>query len=266
LFVNSVKRALINCVLFAVTLAANTLGAAGVINGLSQKEISDRYLTLITPAPFTFSIWSVLYALLTLSVLAMLLKSRDAYFQRAAARISPLFQLSCLLNTVWIIVFSYGLIELSALLILALAVTLTLLCRGLLQVQENGRWLLPLSFGLYAGWLLIAAVVNVSAALVKLNRNGFGLPASAWAAAMLIIAGLLVLAIQWATRCAPLSLPAAWAYWGIHQFLRAAEGFGGQYPELEFITLAGVFALAAGAIVRFYRNQASLLPSAPGLA
>lgn len=33
---------------FIVALVVNALGAFGLINGSSQKEVSDKYLTLIT--------------------------------------------------------------------------------------------------------------------------------------------------------------------------------------------------------------------------
>ncbi len=65
------KKAWINLVLLAVTLAVNTLGALGVINGLSQKEVSDRFPTLITPSPSTFSIWGVIYGLVILGTVAL---------------------------------------------------------------------------------------------------------------------------------------------------------------------------------------------------
>lgn len=54
------KKAWINGLFLAVTLIINTLGALGLINGLSQKEISDMFVTLITPSPSTFSIWSAM--------------------------------------------------------------------------------------------------------------------------------------------------------------------------------------------------------------
>ena len=56
---NSTKKAWTIGLFFMITLVVNVLGAFGFINGLSQKEISDKYLTLITPAPSTFSIWSI---------------------------------------------------------------------------------------------------------------------------------------------------------------------------------------------------------------
>ncbi len=72
------KKAWVNGLLLAVTLVINTLGAIGFINGLSQKEISDRYLTLITPSPATFSIWSVIYSCDHFS-LVMIIKKVDSY-------------------------------------------------------------------------------------------------------------------------------------------------------------------------------------------
>ncbi|HOD02080.1 MAG TPA: tryptophan-rich sensory protein, partial [Clostridiales bacterium] len=67
---NRTNKAWISGILFAITLTINTLGALGVINGLTQKQVSDMYPTLITPSPFTFTIWSVIYSLLTISIIA----------------------------------------------------------------------------------------------------------------------------------------------------------------------------------------------------
>jgi hypothetical protein len=50
---NNVKKSWINLLFIVTTLIVNGIGAAGIINGLSQKEISDRYLTLITPSPMS---------------------------------------------------------------------------------------------------------------------------------------------------------------------------------------------------------------------
>ena len=172
---NNTRKAWINGLFLAVTLAINALGAIGAINGLSQKQISDKYLTLITPSPSTFSIWGVIYSLLIISIFTMIIKNKTPYYQRAIGQLTVLFRLSCVLNIAWIVAFSYVQIELSVLFILGLVIVLSLICKQLLKIQENRRWLLPLSFGLYAGWLVIATVVNISAALVKLKWDGFGL-------------------------------------------------------------------------------------------
>ena len=68
------KKAWINALFLIITLVINTLGAIGLINGLTQKQISDMYVTLITPSPATFSIWGVIYSLLLISMIVMIVK------------------------------------------------------------------------------------------------------------------------------------------------------------------------------------------------
>lgn len=131
----------------------------------------------------------------------------------------------------------------------------------LYAIRENKRWLLPLSFGIYTGWLFIASVVNIAAALVKLEWSGFGLADNIWATITLIVAILLVVAVLSKLRNAVFTLPVAWAYWGIYQFLKAPEGFKGEFSLLQNTAIAGMVVLVVVAAVQFYRNDFSLLPS-----
>lgn len=254
------KKAWINGLFFVVTLAINTLGAIGLINGLSQKQISDMYLTLITPSPATFSIWSVIYSLLLISVIVMIARKNDVYYDNAVDQITNLFRISCVLNIAWIVSFSYVLVELSLLFILGFVITLALICQKLLKIQDKKRWLLPLTFGLYTGWLFIATVVNTAAALVKLKWNGFGFTNDTWAIIILIIAVFLVIFVLSKNRNAAFPLPVAWAYFGIYQFLKAPEGFKGEFGLLQTVALAGMAVLIVVAAIQLYRNRFSLLP------
>ncbi|MHC1770170.1 MAG: tryptophan-rich sensory protein [Flexilinea sp.] len=254
------KKAWINGLFFVVTLAINTLGAIGLINGLSQKQISDMYLTLITPSPATFSIWSVIYSLLLISVIVMIARKNDVYYDNAVDQITNLFRISCVLNIAWIVSFSYVLVELSLLFILGFVITLALICQKLLKIQDKKRWLLPLTFGLYTGWLFIATVVNTAAALVKLKWNGFGFTNDTWAIIILIIAVFLVIFVLSKNRNAAFPLPVAWAYFGIWQFLKAPEGFKGEFGLLQTVALAGMAVLIGVAAIQLYRNRFSLLP------
>jgi hypothetical protein len=257
---NRTKNAWINLLFLIITLVVNTLGAVGVINGLTQKQISDMYPTLITPGPATFSIWSVIYALLLISMIVMIVKKNDPYYQKAIDEITVLFRISCLLNIAWIVAFSFVLVELSTLFILAFVIVLALIGRKLLQIQEGKRWLLPLSFGLYNGWLVIATVGNIAAALVKLNWDGFGIAGETWAAIILVVAVLLVIAILLKLRNAAFPLPVAWAYFGIYQSLNASGG-----PALlQTIALAGMAVLIGAAAITLWRNHIALLPEQSG--
>jgi hypothetical protein len=62
-------------VMFILTVIFNALTAAGKI-GKSQAALSDKYLTLITPPNYTFSIWGVIYFFWAVSVLLQLLPNK----------------------------------------------------------------------------------------------------------------------------------------------------------------------------------------------
>lgn len=257
---DKINKARINGLFLIITLVINAFGALGWINGLSQKEISNRYLTLITPSPSTFGIWSVIYSLLLVSVVVMIVKKDDVYYHNVIDQVTVLFRVSCLFNIAWIISFSYVQIELSVFFILGLVITLSLICNILRRVQTGKHWLLPLTFGMYTGWLMIATVVNIAAALVKLNWNGFGIAHEIWAAIVLVISVVFSFFVLQKNRNAIFPLPIAWAYFGIYQFLTAPEGFGGKYGLLQVISLAGMVVLIGIASIQLYINHFALLP------
>lgn len=260
---NKAKQAWINLIFLAVTLVINTLGAIGLINGLTQKQISDMYVTLITPSPSTFSIWSVIYSFLLISIFVMIIKKDDPYYRRAVEKISNLFRISCILNIGWIVLFSFVMIELSVIFILGFVITLALINVKLFEIREGKRWLLPVSFGLYGGWLFIATVVNVAAGLVKLEWSGFGLTQETWGIIMLVVAILLLIVILMKIHNAIFPLPIAWAYFGIYQFLKSPEGFKGEFATLQTVSLIGMAVILIISLFIFYRNHFSVLPELP---
>jgi hypothetical protein len=258
------KKAWINGIFLIVTLVINTLGAVGVINGLNQKQISDMYSTLITPSPSTFSIWSLIYSLMLISIIVMIIKKDDAYYNSAVDKITVLFWISCIFNVAWIVSFSFIQVELSVLFILCFLVTLSLICMQLIKIQDKKRWLLPLTFGLYTGWLFIATVVNIAAALVKLKWDGFGISSEIWAIIILAVAVFLVIVVLSKLRNAAFPLPIAWAFFGIYQFLGAAAGSDGNYTMLKIVALIGMVVLIGMAAIQLYRNHYALLPEPAG--
>lgn len=139
----------------------------------------------------------------------MIIKKNSPYYKNAINHISTLFRISCILNTAWIIAFSYVQVELSVLLIFGFVITLSMICLNLLKVNDGKHWLLPLSFGIYTGWLFIATVVNTAAMLVKLQWNGFGIADDIWAIFILIIAIALVIVVLLRIKNAAFSIPIA---------------------------------------------------------
>jgi hypothetical protein len=190
----------------------------------------------------------------------MIVKKNVPYYKNALNQITTLFRVSCILNIAWIITFSYVQIELSVLFIFGLVITLYLICQEILKINDGKHWLLPLSFGIYTGWLFIASVVNTAAMLVKLKWNGFGIADDMWAIIILIIAIFLVVIVLSKIHNAAFPLPILWAYFGIYQFLNAPEGFKGEFYVLQNIALAGVAILVTLTVIQFYRNRLLLIP------
>ena len=257
---NRLTKAWISLILLASTLVINGLGAFGFFNGLSQKDVSDRYLTLITPAPFTFSIWGVIYALLISALVVMIVKNKDDYYGSAIDRSTYLFWLSCGLNMLWIISFSYTWLGLSVVLIFGFAITLSLIVKEIGKIQTGKRWLLPAAFGMYAGWLLIATVVNTAAWLVMIEWGGFGIMPEYWGIIVETVAVVLAAVITLSIKNVVFPLPIAWGYFGIYQYLMAPEGFQGQFQYLPIATLVGIVFLIGIAGFQFIKNQYRLMP------
>ncbi|SFC23793.1 TspO and MBR related proteins [Alkalibacterium subtropicum] len=253
-------KAWISAGLLALTLIVNAMGAFGWINDMSQQEVSDMYPTLITPAPSTFSIWSVIYTFLIISIILMLIRYNDAYYEEAIEEINYLFWLSCFLNIIWIITFSYILIGLSTLFIFAFLIVMVLIVKRVGKIQTKRRWLLPLTFGLYSGWLFIATVVNISAWLVKIEWNGFGIAEEIWAVTVLLIAVGLTAFVLFNTENAIFPIPIAWAYFGIYNKLISPEGYQGDYTALQYTALIGIVLLIGLAAIQFYKNHYKIMP------
>ncbi|NLB22004.1 MAG: hypothetical protein GX833_01910 [Clostridium sp.] len=176
-----------------------------------------------------------------------------------------MFRVSSLLNIAWIVLFSFLFIELSVIFILGFVMTLALISLKLLKMQTSRRWLLPLTFGLYTGWLMIATVVNIASALVKLEWGRFGVPEDIWAMIVLAVSVGLVILVLLRIKNAAFPLPVAWAYFGIYQFLNAPDGFKGEYELLQIVTLVGCVVLIGAAAIQLYRNRFQIIPVQSGL-
>jgi benzodiazapine receptor len=258
--VKTKHKAWLNLLLYLITMGVNTMGAFGVINGLSQKEVSDAYPTLITPSPSAFSIWGLIYVLLLISLIFMVVKHQDKRTAKLIDAISVPFWIASLANMLWIVAFSFEMIGLSTLLIGILVLSLAVVNRRLRTPLGVGEKINAVAFGLYNGWLIIATVVNAAAFLVQVKWNRFGLAESAWAIIILIAALLITLLIQLRLRNAMLTLPLAWAYYGIWQEHQAAGKHMDHFPEVALTAIIIACLYFVAAVVVFFINGYCVLP------
>ena len=119
-----------NLVAFAVVILLNVLSNALPINSQTMPEISAKYPSLFTPAGYTFSIWGVIYLMLLVFVIWQALPAQRS--NEKIASTSRYFQINCLMNALWIVVWHYDLLALSFVVMLVILATLILIYRSLI--------------------------------------------------------------------------------------------------------------------------------------
>ena len=206
-----------NIAAFVVTLLVNGLASTALLNGKSTGSISDKYVTLITPAGYVFSIWSVIYILLFVFVVFQAMPSqKDKSFQK---QISVLFLLSCIFNTVWIFLWQYEYITLSIPLMFGLLATLIAIYLrlnvGRANVPMREKLTVHLPFSVYLGGITIASIADVAAALVSVSWDGLGISHETWAILVIAVALIITLRITFTRRDIGYDLVIIWALVGI---------------------------------------------------
>jgi len=208
----------LNIIVFAVTVGVNSLaGATTLLNGKTSGQVSDAYPTLITPAGFTFSIWSIIYILLGVFIVYQALpRKEDKPF---LDRISFLFILSGLLNVSWLFLWHYGLITYSVILMFGLLSSLIAIYLrlniGKADVSLKEKVCVHLPFSVYMGWITVASIANVAVALTFLNWDAAGIDPAIWALLVIAIALLITLAVIATRKDIGYSLVIVWALGGI---------------------------------------------------
>ena len=107
-------------------IVMNTLAVTLPLNGMSTGALSDMLQTVITPAGFTFSIWSVIYLALIGLTIAILIKKVTL-----PDRTMILYIISGLLNGLRIVARHYQSLHLSMIIIFGLLVCLILIDRDI---------------------------------------------------------------------------------------------------------------------------------------
>jgi hypothetical protein len=159
------KRMLVIAATIGVILF-NWLAAAGYLNGVTTEAISAKYPTLVTPAGYAFTIWSTIYfGMIVFSLYQALSKNSDFF-----RGVRLLYIFSCAANCLWLYFWHQEQILICLLLILALLASLLLINIRLKNSETMGQfWLAKAPFGVYFGWVTVAAMVNFAAALKYLN-------------------------------------------------------------------------------------------------
>jgi hypothetical protein len=255
--VRSNKRmwlAAINILGFLGTIAVNALAVMLPLNNKTTVQLSDQYPNLFVPSGLTFSIWGVIYVLLAIYCLYQLRPSirNDATKGAFIENIGWLFLASCILNMAWIFAWQYEYVALSVavmLLLLATLIAIYLKLRiGYSNASRGEKYLVHVPFSLYLGWISVATIANITALLVYLKWDAFGLNTQFWTVAVITVAIILALVMLVQRRDILYALVVDWALLGI--LLKRLSESGINAPYVIAASITGLVLVSAGVILR----------------
>jgi hypothetical protein len=233
----------------AATIAVSYGSNTGIFAGHTMAGLSAQYPTLVTPAPYAFSIWGLIY----LSLIGFV-----GYFARAAfqAREDPAlciggwFLVTCVANCCWVLAWLYGYMGLSVLLmVLLLGALLRIIVLTDMELTDPlwpGIVFVWWPFCLYTGWITVAILANIAAWLVKL-----GIGVSTWGAiGLLMVAGAVYLFMTWKRNMREYAFVGVWALAAI------ARADWHRAPSVAGVAAALAVVLFISSSIHGYRNRA----------
>jgi hypothetical protein len=256
----------LNVLGLAGTITVNALANGLPINNKTTGELSDQYPNLFTPAGFTFSIWGLIYLLLS----AFCVYQAQGLFKRTqrrahhhvTGRIGYFFFVSCLANVTWIFAWHYEYVAASVGIMGVLFFSLLQIYLRLNHSPKSSSWqekyLARLPFSVYLGWISVASIANVTAWLVDAGWGRGVFSEEAVAVVMVGAAALIGLYLLLKQRDVAFALVIAWALIGI--LTKRLQASGGSLTFLIGATVFFLLVIAAGIIWAFYHPLKTVPP------
>jgi hypothetical protein len=244
---------------YAGTIVVNALANALPINNKTTGELSDAYPNLFVPAGLTFSIWGLIYLLLTFYIIyqVVFLFKNKAANNSFITKMGLLFFISSLANMGWIFAWHYQLLPLSVLIMVVILITLISIYSQLNIGKDNKdrkeSKLVHITFSVYLGWISIATIANFTAYLVNIEWDRFGMSEEFWTVIMLIIGIAITLYMLIQRKDIYYSLVVVWAFAGILIKRISVEGF--EYYGIVITALLGIFIITVVAMIQLFRKK-----------
>lgn len=247
-FAERVKQFLV-FIATAAVIFVNYLAAAGRINDATPGEISDKFPTLLTPAGYAFAIWSFIYVGLIVFSVYQALPSQAA--NPRFRRIRAVYILNCAANCAWIFLWHHERIWAALAAIFMILGTLAFINANLQNKNDAGEtWAARVPFGLYFGWVTVAAVLNSTVALVSSGVSASDFAAAVLAAILIAAVTIVAIVIRLKLSTAAYSVAVAWALTAI------AVKHGGE-TLIVLCAAFGVIALLIAAILPLAQTEKS---------
>lgn len=211
-----------NIIAVIITIIVNGMANTLPIGGKNTGELSDNIPNLFVPAGITFAIWGVIYVLIIIFAiyLAKDLFKKEKESKPFLEKISFFFILASIANIIWIFLWHYEQVVLSLLAMVLLFVSLLMIYLrlniGLEKVSLKEKICIHVPISVYLGWITVATIANVTAVLVTIKWDGFGINPVVWTILVLVVATIITILMLLTRKDCQYSAVIIWALIGIY--------------------------------------------------
>lgn len=241
---------------FILVIIINTLGSSGMINGTTQRDVSDSFPNLLAPASITFSIWFLIYVTMFTFCILFLFKNADKKtVDDSHKTLLPYFITTNILTILWTFAWHNKNMFLSMVII---TIYMLILARIMTVIQCKDNYnkipFIKTAFGIHFGWLYIATFANICLFLVSI---GFQYMVNEYLFTVLSIIVITVLGLYLANhfKCVSFSLVIVWAFIGV--IIKHITYFQVQYPIIIYASILSIFTILL-AIAWIFKSKKSL--------
>lgn len=236
----------INLIAFIGAFLIAMLGQTDVIGVYNMAEISAKYESGITPANFTFSIWSVIYlalCVMTTFHFVQAFKQREDYVtNRELKLIGVLFAANQFVISIWVYTWLNDMPGVSLALLLVQFFTLYVIDKRLRMLNpKKGKislFITQLPLSIYFAWITVATLANFAAWLVSLGwlvDPSVNLYVSY---VLLMVAAMIGVVVVYFKHNIFYGLVMIWAVYGI--IMKVMEKGEGHYHSLVYLGAFGI--------------------------
>lgn len=250
--------AIVNLVVLVALVTWNYYSNTGAINGKTIGDVSDSYDNLFTPASYAFAIWGLIFlALLVNGIYIVYCAFSNMEETGFIANSAPWLIAANILNMAWVWLW---ISEHTAVSVLVMIGILLLLITAIVKLRME-IWDAPLKtiffiwwpIDLYAGWISVATVANISA---YLGSKGFswGMSEVSWTIIMIIV---IVIINAWIVKYRNMREFAMVAVWAL---IAIAVRHWDKIPSIQWSATIAAATLLIIVSVHGYKNRhASIL-------
>jgi len=257
-----------NIIVVILTIIVNGLANILPIGGKNTGELSDNIPNLFVPAGLTFAIWGIIYVLIILFAiyLAKDMFKKEKTTKPFLEKISFFFILASLANIIWIFLWHYEQILLSLLAMILLFISLLMIYLrlniGIEKVSMKEKLFVHVPISVYIGWITVATIANVTAVLVTVNWDGFGISEQIWTMLVIIVATIITILILVTKKDYAYSAVIVWALIGIYIKRIADDSIYGVQIQIANTALISIIILVIiTVILTFVQNFKKEIPN-----